>query len=507
MDGADVELVNGFQFGRPKTVIEGRAGESRTEFETRVSRMPEALERFRNAEETLRTRRWREDLAAWDLHWKPSVMATNEALAAVQPSTLDDTGLSDFVRACLDQWFLAVAVHHIPNGVFMVPSGMLVAFVKEVVGSAPGEAINLLAGTIDVSGPASPEPTALRDAVRADPAAYRRVQSSEPSPALIDTLRTWPGETGAAVRRYLRRTGYLFGSSLDVVEPCGLERPELLANLMHDVITSEAPKARPGPDLDSWRQRVPGERWDEFVELVEEARFSYRIRDERGVYANGPARGILRMALLEAGRRMVLRGRLSDAEDILEIESRELPGLLYGETSPTASELAARRAFRLAGAGIDVPDTLGAPDAPPINVEWLPEAARTLAQGAAATAPLGVTGGAARGAGIEGNMLKGAAAAPGHAQGPARIVRSLDDLDLVEPGDVVVTATTTSSFNPVFPLLAAIVTDFGGPLSHAAIMAREFGIPCVAGCGKATALVADGQWVSVDGTAGTVTLA
>jgi pyruvate,water dikinase len=56
-------------------------------------------------------------------------------------------------------------------------------------------------------------------------------------------------------------------------------------------------------------------------------------------------------------------------------------------------------------------------------------------------------------------------------------------------------------------LLAAIVTDFGGPLSHAAIMAREFGIPCVAGCGKATALVADGQWVSVDGTAGTVTLA
>ncbi len=69
---------------------------------------------------------------------------------------------------------------------------------------------------------------------------------------------------------------------------------------------------------------------------------------------------------------------------------------------------------------------------------------------------------------------------------------------------MLVTASTTEAFNIVLPLLGAIVTDRGGLLSHAAIVSRECGIPAVVGCREATALIADGARVRVDGTTGEV---
>jgi pyruvate,water dikinase len=78
------------------------------------------------------------------------------------------------------------------------------------------------------------------------------------------------------------------------------------------------------------------------------------------------------------------------------------------------------------------------------------------------------------------------------------------EFDRLRRGDVLVTATTTESFNIVLPLLGAIITDAGGLLSHAAIVGRECGIPAVVGCRDATALIADGTQVRVDGTAGEV---
>ncbi len=71
-------------------------------------------------------------------------------------------------------------------------------------------------------------------------------------------------------------------------------------------------------------------------------------------------------------------------------------------------------------------------------------------------------------------------------------------------GDVLVTESTTEAFNILLPLLGAIVTDNGGLLSHSAIVAREYGIPAVVGCGQATRLLRDGMLVTVDGSTGNV---
>ena len=105
-----------------------------------------------------------------------------------------------------------------------------------------------------------------------------------------------------------------------------------------------------------------------------------------------------------------------------------------------------------------------------------------------------------------GNTLKGIATSSGHVTAPARILRGPEDFDQMHPGDVLVAATTTPAWTPLFAMASAIVTDIGGPLSHGSIVAREYGIPAVMGTGVATRRIQSGQTVTVDGGNGTVTI-
>lgn len=102
------------------------------------------------------------------------------------------------------------------------------------------------------------------------------------------------------------------------------------------------------------------------------------------------------------------------------------------------------------------------------------------------------------------SAIKGFAGAAGCVEGIVRRIDRAEDGDQVRPGEILVTTTTNVGWTPLFPRLAAIVTDVGAPLSHAAIVAREMGIPAVVGCGNATMLLKTGDRVRVDGSQGTV---
>ena len=91
-------------------------------------------------------------------------------------------------------------------------------------------------------------------------------------------------------------------------------------------------------------------------------------------------------------------------------------------------------------------------------------------------------------------------------RGPARRVSGPSEFGQIAKGDVLVTESTTEAFNILLPLLGGIVTDNGGLLSHAAIVAREYGIPGVVGTREATERIANGVRVRVDGDAGEVTV-
>ena len=105
-----------------------------------------------------------------------------------------------------------------------------------------------------------------------------------------------------------------------------------------------------------------------------------------------------------------------------------------------------------------------------------------------------------------GSVLTGAAGCAGAARGRARVVLDPSDPAGMEPGDILVAPLTDPAWTPLFLLAATVVVNVGALMSHAVIVSRELGIPCVVAVDDATDRIPDGALIEVDGTAGTVTI-
>ena len=108
--------------------------------------------------------------------------------------------------------------------------------------------------------------------------------------------------------------------------------------------------------------------------------------------------------------------------------------------------------------------------------------------------------------GADSNEIKGFAASSGVVEGPARIVKSVEEISRLKQGDILVCQITNPTWAPIFQTIVAAVSDIGGSMSHAAIVAREYGLPAVVGTGNATSRIKDGQRIRVDGGRGIVTI-
>jgi pyruvate,water dikinase len=108
--------------------------------------------------------------------------------------------------------------------------------------------------------------------------------------------------------------------------------------------------------------------------------------------------------------------------------------------------------------------------------------------------------------GADSNEIKGFAASNGVVEGPARIVKSVEEIARLQKGDILVCQITNPTWAPIFQTIVAAVSDIGGSMSHAAIVAREYGLPAVVGTGNATSRIKDGQRIRVDGGRGIVTI-
>jgi len=103
-------------------------------------------------------------------------------------------------------------------------------------------------------------------------------------------------------------------------------------------------------------------------------------------------------------------------------------------------------------------------------------------------------------------VLAGLSGCPGQAEGIARVVLDSSDPFALEPGDILVAPITDPSWTPLFVPAAGVVVDVGAPLSHAIIVSRELGIPCVISATGATRRIPDGARIRVDGSTGVVTI-
>ena len=143
----------------------------------------------------------------------------------------------------------------------------------------------------------------------------------------------------------------------------------------------------------------------------------------------------------------------------------------------------------------------------PVDLEWAVDAAGVhLLQARPLTAVLPEPSDEGSDGDGAGTVLHGVGASGGTATGPVRVLRSVAELSRVRPGDVLLARGTDPAWTPLFPLIAAVVTETGGMLSHAAIVAREVGIPAVLAVPDVLERLEEGTTVRVDGEGGTLTV-
>ncbi len=471
-----------------------------------VAPVPESElpKRFERADEAVKTKYWRTQREEWDATFKPTAIKAHRAIQSVDPDTLSDAELADYLTRCRDHHVQMIYQHMRFTGAAIVPIGDFLAHVGEWTGLPPAELLELMRGASPVSAGASAELHTMIEAINADPRAKRLLDSDGDPASVLSGMRAQGGGTGAAVSAYLDLVGYRLLDGFDISNPYALELPDALVRAIRVAASSSAiDTSNVDKAIAAVRAKVPEKHRAEFDDLLEEARGNYRVRDERGVFSDIWASGLMRRAALAAGRRAKAKGRIHDAVHMVDAGIDEMRALVLGTGGPSADELAGRAAYRTHWSAKDVPQQLGTPPPPPPDPSGLPPGVGRLmrATGVALNALFGSSE-----AKHETHMLRGLAASKGVYEGPARRVNGPTEFGRIQKGDVLVTQSTTEAFNILLPLLGAIVTDSGGLLSHSAIVAREYGIPGVVGTREATDRIQDGAKLRVDGNKGEVTV-
>ncbi|MDO5697248.1 MAG: PEP-utilizing enzyme [Dermatophilus congolensis] len=275
--------------------------------------------------------------------------------------------------------------------------------------------------------------------------------------------------------------------------------PGFLMTLHALVRADEAPPARRIRNVDLVAEveaRLPRPLRASFGRLVEDYRAGHVMR-EASVQQLERLALLARQVALEAGRRLVTTGELTEPGEIKYLTAGELVARLRGDEHPDVLSLVARRESARPRAEAAWLHSQRRPDRQPR--ESRVTAVRRTLSGLVPRRPL-----RDQGEGQEEVLLSGAAGSPGIATGPARIINGPEEFGRLQPGDVLVTRFTDPAWTPLFGIASAVIADTGGRLAHAAIVAREYGIPAVLGVGSATTTLHDDQQITVDGTRGEV---
>jgi pyruvate,water dikinase len=233
------------------------------------------------------------------------------------------------------------------------------------------------------------------------------------------------------------------------------------------------------------RSALDARRVRQFEVLLHEAQRAAVLREAQ-IAEFTRAWPVMRLALTRIGDGLAAAGVIADGPDVYFLRRSEVLAAIAGDRRPLTGEVSQRRRVLARQARLPAPLMLGQP--PRMLSALLEGADRALRDDAADMA--------------EG--LRGTPASPGRATGRARVIRSTDEFDRIQPGDVLVCPLTAPAWASLFRRVAAVVTDVGSPAAHASILAREYGIPAVVGTGDGTSQIQDGWLVTVDGGAGIV---
>ncbi|HVZ78623.1 MAG TPA: PEP-utilizing enzyme [Gemmatimonadaceae bacterium] len=506
LDHLEIAIINRFAYMAPRPVGAPKGAKGappRPVFALMRRLHPEIRRRVRRADVVFRERYWRKEAEWWHGEVKPSIAVEARSFLAEDVDAISAEALAAHVRRAVDFARQTTYWHHRFNMCALLPVGDLLVHTMQWTGLSAGDILQAMRGLSPVSAGAVEEIAALRAAILADGSAMTQLLGNEPAEAVLEGLLARPAPLGPAMRRYLDTVGLRILGGYDVADRHAREHPDLLVKIIRGAVTTDDASRRAAAEqaVQEIRGRVPAGHRAEFDALLAEARIVYGIRDERIFHGDGLGNGIARRAVLAAGRRLAAQGRIDEASHLVDASCDEIVMLLEGRGGPSASEIADRVRYRMETPIGSAPASLGFPPSPPPPAEWLPPSAARLQRIVDLVLQLMFQPREDR---REGRALKGFGVSPGVYEGPARVIASIYELPEVQQGEVLIATSTGPTFNVVLPLIGALVTERGGALSHAAIVAREYGLPGVVGCPRATQQVRTGMRVRVDGGTGEV---
>ncbi len=426
---------------------------------------------------------------------EPELLARSRALMAVEPGALGDDALLAHLAEAEQLIEDGGNVHALMGGAHMIPVGQLLVQAQEWLGWTDEESSELLAGyspgTTDVERELAELAMPWADEPRLAELGWHDLRDALPELArALDDWCAWGGQ---------RRLDY------DIACATYAESPELVLPRIRDPRGTLARldrardegRARAAARLDQARQALPPGRAAKLEQLVEDARRGVASRDLNAFGTLHMPIACFRRALLELGRRLTGRGDLDAPEHAFYLRLAELGPALGGALKDLPARIERRRGEHAWAQAHPGPATLGERPAEP-DPRWFPPylsmVFRMFARFEAPPAEEHP----------DDDALRGLAAGRGVAEGTVRIIRSPRELHRLRPGDVLVCECTGASWAMAYATAGAVVTDYGGWLSHPAILAREYGLPAVLGTHVATRTLVDGQRVRVDGNTGRV---
>ena len=436
-----------------------------------------------------------ESEAYWAGTGIPEIQASRDWFRSLDVGSMPQ---EDLAAAWSEAWRRSARsweIHFIAiRGAYQITNDLSEFYESVVADGAPGAALRLVQGRAEVLHDVEVGLDRMTAMVRTDPALHASFAGSA-APTLA-TLESMPEATAflAQLREYLDAHGHLGGSFDDIAFPSWVEEPSIvLGDIARRLTVTDGPTAtqrraallaQADDEAEGVRAALASEpeKLDRFDQLLDAARRVGPLTEIHNYWIDRLVQSQIRSFAIRVGARLVEAGVIQAADDVLYFRRDEVPVLLLDPVDRHAL-VAERRAEHGRQKAMRPPAKVGKPPKPSAETDRFD--------------------GARLEAAVDGT-LRGTGASAGVVRGTARIVLGPQDFGKVTPGVVIVAPSSNPSWVPLFSVAGGLLTNTGGVLSHAAVVAREFGLPAVVGLGDVTTQIPDGAQVELDGTTGFV---
>jgi pyruvate,water dikinase len=424
--------------------------------------------------------------ARWRDEFLPLLRADHQRVRDLDRAALADGELAQALQEALTAQIRHFTIHaHMASFPYGAIERLLNWYIERFAGAPEAEAYRLVQGLWNTSVESAHRLWELSRRCTDAAAAALRAQDWASLP--LDFAQHW--------RAYLEEFGHRTHGLADPASPTWQEDPTPAARLVLSYAAQSAPdpmveQARLAAEREACtaevRTRLDPEEREAFEMLLATALANYPLTEDHNFWIDQQCPADLRLLCAEIGRRMAQRGTLESADDIAFLTLSELVLWGFGLADPLLPRVAQRKAEYETQRRLTPPDYLGP----------LPTPAPWVDRFGGPPLPLDAQPG----------TIQGVGASAGRAVGSVRVAHTFDEALMLEHGEVLVCSATDANWAPLFGVAGALVTDTGGSLCHAAVLAREYRLPAVVGTHTATVQLQTGQRVEVDGLSGRIRL-